>query len=136
MNLIILGHGNYATGLYSSLVMITGPKENVEALDFLENESDTLFGQKLNKLVKNKKEVLFVCDLMGGTPYKEAAKLAFHSESMEVVCGANLGGLVDTSLKLDSLSLKEAVTNLVNSSTKNIIVLEKKPLIKETHDGI
>lgn len=133
MNLIILGHGNYASGIYSSLVMIAGPKENVKALDFLETDSEEIFRKKLTELVKG--EVLFICDLMGGTPYKEAAKLAFNNDSMEVVCGANLGGLIDTSLKLESLSLKEAVTNLVSVSTKNIIAFEKK-IVKDNHDGI
>ncbi len=40
--IIITGHGNFASGIYSSLELISSPKENVLVVDFLKEDSDDL----------------------------------------------------------------------------------------------
>ena len=62
---------------------------------------------------------------MGGTPFKVASKLAFTNDSYEVVTGINLGGLIDTFMKLDKMSIEELKTSCKNASIKSVISLEK-----------
>ena len=38
--IIITGHNNFASGILSSLTMIAGAKDNVYAVDFLNNDND------------------------------------------------------------------------------------------------
>ena len=74
---------------------------------------------------------------MGGTPFKVASKLAFTKDSYEVVTGINLGGLIDTSMKLDKMSIKELKTSCKDASIKSVIPLEKVITKEETSsDGI
>ena len=117
--IIITGHNNFASGILSSLTMIAGSKDNIYAVDFLSNDNDDTLEDKFNKIINDNKdkEILFVCDLMGGTPFKVASKLAFTNDSYEVVTGINLGGLIDTSMKLE--------TSCKNASIKSVISLEK-----------
>lgn len=125
--IIITGHNNFASGILSSLTMIAGSKDNIYAVDFLSNDNDDILEDKFNKIINDNKdkEILFVCDLMGGTPFKVASKLAFTNDSYELVTGINLGGLIDTSMKLDKMSIEELKTSCKNASIKSVISLEK-----------
>ena len=125
--IIITGHNNFASGILSSLTMIAGAKDNVFAVDFLSNDNDLSLEGKFNKIISDNKdsEILFVCDLMGGTPFKVTSKLAFTNNNYEVVTGINLGGLIDTSMKLDKMSIGELKTSCKEASIKSVIPLEK-----------
>ena len=125
--IIITGHNNFASGILSSLTMIAGAKDNVFAVDFLSNDNDLSLEGKFNKIISDNKdsEILFVCDLMGGTPFKVTSKLAFTNDNYEVVTGINLGGLIDTSMKLDKMSIEELKTSCKDASIKSVIPLEK-----------
>ena len=125
--IIITGHNNFASGILSSLTMIAGTKDNVYAVDFLSDDNDLSLEGKFNKIIDENKdsEILFVCDLMGGTPFKVASKLAFTNDNYEVVTGINLGGLIDTSMKLDKMSIGELKTSCKEASIKSVIPLEK-----------
>lgn len=124
--IIITGHNHFASGILSSLTMIAGTKDNVYAVDFLSDDNDLSLEGKFNKIIdENKdKEILFTCDLMGGTPFKVASKLAF-TNNYEVVTGINLGGLIDTSMKLDKMSIGELKRSCKDASIKSVIPLEK-----------
>ena len=125
--IIITGHNHFASGILSSLTMIAGAKDNVFAVDFLSDDNDLSLEGKFNKIISDNKdsEILFVCDLMGGTPFKVTSKLAFTNDSYEVVTGINLGGLIDTSIKLDKMSIGELKTSCKDASIKSVIPLEK-----------
>ncbi len=125
--IIITGHNHFASGILSSLTMIAGTKDNVYAVDFLSDDNDLSLEGKFNKIIDENKdsEILFVCDLMGGTPFKVASKLAFTNDNYEVVTGINLGGLIDTSMKLDKMSIGELKTSCKEASIKSVIPLEK-----------
>ena len=125
--IIITGHNNFASGILSSLNMIAGVKDNIYAVDFLSTDNDTSLEDKFKKIINDNKdrEILFTCDLMGGTPFKVASKLAFTSDSYEVVTGINLGGLIDTSMKLDKFSIKDLKISCRDASIKSVMPLEK-----------
>lgn len=125
--IIITGHNHFASGILSSLTMIAGAKDNVFAVDFLSDDNDLSLEGKFNKIISDNKdsEILFVCDLMGGTPFKVTSKLAFTNNNYEVVTGINLGGLIDTSMKLDKMSIGELKTSCKDASIKSVIPLEK-----------
>ena len=109
------------------MTMIAGAKDNIFAVDFLSDDNDESIESKFNKIISDNKdsEILFVCDLMGGTPFKVTSKLAFTNNNYEVVTGINLGGLIDTSMKLDKMSIGELKTSCKDASIKSVIPLEK-----------
>lgn len=131
--LVITGHGHYASGVKSALELIIGPKDNVLAFDFLKEESEEQFSLKFKDLDKNN-NYLFACDLMGGTPYKVVSRLDLNKE---VLIGTNLGGILDTVLKIDKLSLSELADNLKEASLKSVVnIKDLKVVEKEVTDGI
>jgi PTS system N-acetylgalactosamine-specific IIA component len=136
--IIITGHGNYATGVLSSLEMIAGPNEYINAIDFDGNNDVASIYSDIIKEHQND-NILFVCDLLGGTPFKEASKIAFNNPNIEVVVGCNVGSLLELILIKDNYNLKDLVSKIIESSKKNTMYLDKTKIkVKEevNNDGI
>lgn len=124
---IITGHGNYATGLKSSLDLLAGSNEDVIAIDFPAELNEQGLMKRMMDTVETFSdfEFLFICDILGGTPYKNAAVLANTNHRLEVVAGCNLGSILEGILQKDMMSLDELAEAMVNSSRKYTVKFEK-----------
>lgn len=105
IGLIISGHGNFASGLRTSLKLIAGETSNVEFIDFEENDSIETLKEKyyvsLNKL-NDCESVLALTDLAGGSPFKTLVELKTEIEKpMEVIGGTNLPMVLELSMTKD-----------------------------------
>ena len=88
VGLIISGHGNFASGLRTSLKLIAGEASNIEYVDFIETDStESLMDKYLNSLknLDNCDSILALSDLAGGSPFKTLVELKTKIEKpMEV----------------------------------------------------
>ena len=97
MEIVLVGHGHFATGIYSSLQLIAGNQENVEAIDFVEGMSADELKQKILLAISNEEEVLILSDLLGGTPFKVSSTIMGENpaKTMNVLSGLNLAMLME-----------------------------------------
>lgn len=90
--LIVLGHATFASGLKSSLEMITGNHREIVALDFNEDDSLEQYQINVKTLIETAREeatsFMVAVDLIGGTPFLTAAQ--FLNENDILVTGINL----------------------------------------------
>ncbi len=94
--IIILGHGKYASGLKSNLAMLLGDLEHFKYVDFLIDDSKEKLNEKIDKAINNHEgDILFVCDLAGGTPFREACLRKVENPSYEVIAGVNTAGIAE-----------------------------------------
>ncbi|HBA69976.1 MAG TPA: PTS fructose transporter subunit IIA [Lachnospiraceae bacterium] len=105
VGLVITGHGHFATGLGSSLKLITGNTENIVYVDFEEDHTTDILTENLNKAFDELKEcdgVLVLSDLAGGSPFKSAVecKVARPDQAIEVLAGSNLPMLIEGSMSM------------------------------------
>lgn len=121
--MVLTGHGKYATGIKSTLEFLAGYNNEIEYLDFTSDDTDiTLKGNMQTIIDKNKGSgILFVCDILGGTPFKCAVELSLLNIGIEVVAGCNIGSMLDSSFKLDSTNISELADLIVGSSIKSTI---------------
>ncbi|WP_125706113.1 PTS sugar transporter subunit IIA [Lacticaseibacillus daqingensis] len=92
---IVTGHGRFATGMKGALDLLAGPQDTFTFIDFTEDLSEEALSGKLQAALTDTPTLIFT-DLVGGTPYKEAAKLAFNRHDVVVVAGCNLASLLET----------------------------------------
>ncbi|MDD2469672.1 MAG: PTS fructose transporter subunit IIA [Bacilli bacterium] len=131
--IVITGHAQYASGLLSSLEMIAGKNEDFIAVDFDDNSViSELYTSVTSRHQKD--NILFICDLLGGTPFKEASKIAFDNPNMEVVTGCNLGSLLEIYSIKDDLSLSELISRIITSSQKHTMHLNKSKLVNKSEN--
>lgn len=101
--IIVAGHGRIAAGMVEAAKMIFGGKPELEAITFENKEGiEDLKRHYQSALVKfrSEKEVLFLIDIFGGSPYNAAIQLAYGKKGIEVLTGVNLP------LLLEALSLQ------------------------------
>ena len=91
--LIVTGHGNFATGLTSSLKLIAGDPQNYVAVDFPQEYSVEDLERELTKALDSLKDcdgILVLSDLGGGSPFKTAVMVGYPRGNVEVLAGTNL----------------------------------------------
>lgn len=125
--LIITGHGQYASGLKSSLELLAGVNEDLIFIDFHGDMTEADLKQQMEETIERLRddEFLIVCDIVGGTPYKNAAILANESDRIEVVAGCNLGSILEAVFQKEAMPLAELAATMVESSKQYTVQFEK-----------
>lgn len=142
LGLIITGHGNFGTGLYSSLKLIAGEQKNVYAIDFPQEISIVELESKLKSAMEAMSEldgVLVLSDLAGGSPMKTAAMLSLEHKNVAVVAGTNLPMIIEAALTKDFQECPfEFGRHLVNTAKESTLMYENKPkkVQESSEDGI
>ncbi len=121
--LVISGHGGYATAIKESLEMLAGNNQAVKSIDFTVDDSDVTLKKKMFQVIKENAEygMLFICDLLGGTPFKSAVELSIGNDNIEVVAGCNVGSILEISLRLDSMAVGDLADDIVDTSNRSTI---------------
>ncbi|MBQ9478959.1 MAG: PTS sugar transporter subunit IIA [Selenomonadaceae bacterium] len=113
---IIIGtHGLFSTELLKTCEMICGDQPNVRAVTLVPGEGPDDVVEKYEDAIKelgNPDRVLFLNDLLGGSPYNAACRLVVGNQNYAIVAGVNLPMLIamvseqitdDGSLEIDQL---------------------------------
>lgn len=142
IGLIISGHGNFASGLHTSLNLIAGEPSNVEYVDFEETDSTETLREKYYASLKNLNEcesILALSDLAGGSPFKTLVEIKTEIEKpMEVIGGTNLPMALEISMTKDIVddlsSLSESAVEIGKSSVVKFEFIVHEDI--ECEDGI
>ena len=126
IGLIISGHGNFASGLHTSLNLIAGEPSNVEYIDFEEIDTIETLREKYYLSLKNLshcKSILALTDLAGGSPFKTLVEIKTEIEKpMEVIGGTNLPMILEISMGKDFMEDLYSLTESAIEVGKNGIV--------------
>jgi len=120
--IIVTGHGNFASGLLSALNVVVGDQPHVSAIDFLTADSSEGLKQKIrNQIDTTDGDVLVMADLPGGTPHKESVylKLENPTRNIEVLAGSNFPMLLEATLA-DDETASSLATRLVDEGQSAI----------------
>lgn len=142
IGIIISGHGNFGTGLKSSLKLIAGGPENVEYVDFLETDSTETLKEKYKVALNNLNgcnDILALTDLAGGSPFKTLVELNTEVEqSIQVVGGTNLPMALEITMTKDIIddlsSLADSALEVGKSGVVKFELIVREEI--ECEDGI
>ena len=101
---IVTGHGGYATAMRRNLAMLVGELEGCYFVDFNEEDSLDILQENFSQVLAQfspEEEVLFACDLAGGSPFRTAAVLCTDHPSWAVVAGINTSAYSELSFNLE-----------------------------------
>ena len=130
IGIIVTGHGHFATGLTSSLHLITGITENVVAVDFEADHSTMTLKTNLEKAFVELKEcdgVLVLADLPGASPFNNAViyKSEQNEQKIEVLAGTNLPMLIEAATIMAAYEEPmELVENVLETGKESIVHFE------------
>ena len=126
---IIVGtHGDFANGIVQSCEMIYGKRDKLKAVTLVPGEGPDDVVRKYEEAIKEleTEKVLFLNDLMGGSPYNAACRLVATNENYGIVAGVNLPMLIAMSSAQDaddgSASLAELMEQAVNAAKDGAVI--------------
>ena len=95
--IIVTGHGNFASGIESTMKLIMGEQEKNVFINFKEGMTNIELSENIEKIVKKigEKGVLIFTDILGGTPFNEAAMISTKYENIHVFAGLNMAMLFE-----------------------------------------
>lgn len=141
IGVIVTGHANFATGITSSLELITGKHEQYSAIDF----DGVISPDQLLELIKTELENLKDCehiyiftDLLGGTPFRMAATATLEHSNLTVFAGTNLPMLIECMMSRQYQDDAVAYANQLMESSRTQLSLYE-PVVREVdeeEDGI
>ena len=106
LGIILTGHGGFASGMAQAMKQILGEQPHFIAIDFPESSTTALLTTQLEQAVAeldNADGLVFLTDLLGGTPFRVASTLAMQKPGREVITGTNLQLLLEMALDRDGL---------------------------------
>jgi PTS system mannose-specific IIB component len=98
VGIILASHGGFATGILESATMVFGEQPNIAAVTLMPSEGPADVKKKMEDAIASfddPEQVLFLVDLLGGTPYNQANGLIDgHEDTWAIVAGLNLPMLI------------------------------------------
>lgn len=121
--ILIATHGIFADGIYESLKIIAGEKNNVERLNaYVDKNID--YSKLIKDIVSNhnykESNLLVITDLFGGSVNNEFLKYIMQYP-FYLVSGLNLGMLLEFVLSTKELN-NETIKEIIDRSKNNIVL--------------
>lgn len=123
IGILVVGHGGFGKGLISSVDIIVGEQENLEYVEFkLEDSTEDLENNIKEKIevMKNCDGILFLTDVVGGTPFKTCVLISQGVKNSEVLSGTNLPILLEAIMKRDTENIDGLKNNLIEIGKEGI----------------
>ncbi|PSW40238.1 PTS N-acetylgalactosamine transporter subunit IIA [Photobacterium phosphoreum] len=145
ISIIITGHGAFASGLEKALTQIIGQQPQLACIDFSESMStaqlDQQFETALHQLPIND-GVVFMTDLLGGTPFRSASLLSQNNKNIKVLTGTNLQMAAEMLLERDEYTLSTFCEQALTVAHRGITSLDEQlqakaiPRLEPEENGI
>ena len=122
--IILVGHGEFAKGLLSSVDMIMGKQEYLEAISFKVDDSTEELSSKIESKIKDMKNLnglIFLTDLVGGTPFNTCVLLALELENARVLGGTNLPLLFEILMNRQLENIDDIINTSISTGRDSII---------------
>lgn len=141
--IILCGHGGFACGLEKAVKQILGQPPRFIAIDFPETSTTALLTSQMQDAIatlQSANEILFLTDLLGGTPFRVASTLAMLHGGHEVIAGINLQLVLEAVMEREGLCgealRKQALTSGHQGLTCLADELQRAREPDELTDGI
>ncbi len=124
VNLVIVGHGELAEGLFDALRILLGDQEGVVCISLQENDPP---GDLINQVeaavqdLSNEAGVLLLVDTIGSETFQAAIRLA-DNPNTEIITGFNLPMLLEAILQRDHHTVEELALIAREAGMNGILV--------------
>jgi len=101
-NLIVIGHGGFGSAIKKTLGMLLGETDGVIYVDFNKEDDLQVLIKKIDDAAAQcEGEVLFACDIAGGSPFRQCAMKCIDRPGWMAVAGLNISAFSEMVYNLD-----------------------------------
>jgi mannose/fructose/sorbose-specific phosphotransferase system IIA component len=122
--IIVVGHGEFSTGLINAAEMILGEQEDMVAVPLLQTDSPETYYEKLKNAVSSYDDFVVLADLKGGTPANLASMLV-KEKNCTCITGTNLPILLEIiGSRFSECEIEEAITVSMEMGSNGILKID------------
>ncbi len=134
INLIIITHGEFGAYLVEAAEWIVGRQpQGVEVISISPKTALDKVRENLNEAVARNNSpdgLIFMTDMLGGTPTNMVLPLAKDLSNSAVICGININMLVSAFSYRSAMSLENLANKILEDGRKSICDVKNLLLIK------
>lgn len=131
VGIVIASHGEFAQGIKQSGQMIFGEQPNVVACTLHPSDGPEAIRKQMEDAVASfddQKEVLFLIDLWGGTPFNQASNFIEGHDSWAIVTGLNLPMLIEAYASRMSMETAHEIAAHISTTAKEGVKIKPESL--------
>ncbi len=136
---IIATHGNFASGLKSTIQLVCGDMENLRTVDYVAEMTIDDLEEKYDRAMEELKaydKIIFLTDMFGGTPFNRAAMKYARNDRVKLLSGVNFT-LVYAALTADSNDIDKDIAEMLEVAKDAISEFKpEQPNTDSNSDGI
>ena len=145
LGMIVTGHGEFATGITSAIELLAGQQEFLVGVDFKSGDGEEDLQDHLKEAfarLENCSGIFILCDILGGSPFKNAVTLTLGNDKYRVIYGTKLGMAVELSMRCmmsgdDPVDMDALTQELVQIGQQQVGNYVFEPVVQEEEeDGI
>jgi len=136
IGMVLSGHGNFPSGMYSSLKLIAGEQEKFAVVDFTEDMGSEELRIALEEgvnAVDGAQGVVIFTDIQGGTPFNRSVLICSEKKGIKVVAGTNLPLLI-AAIDNRNLPLFTFVDKVMEAGQEGMMEFIPKTKTEEAHE--
>ena len=136
MKILLVGYGEYPTGIKSIVKLLTGVEENIDAINFNKDLSHDDFAMKVKDYVENNDDLIVFSDISGGAPFKITSReilLNTKFENQYLIGGVSVACILEiimnTLILDDNENIREVIEEAINNLQEMASVICRKDLV-------
>lgn len=123
MKILIVGHGEYSTGIKSSIKLLTGVDENIDAINLNDELTHDEFTLKVQKYVTENNDLIIFADITGGAPFQITSReilLNENSNNQYVIGGVSVACILDIVMNTVVINSTDDIRNIIEGAIANL----------------
>lgn len=133
---IVATHGNYASGLKSTINLVCGEMENLRTIDYVAEISVTDLENKYDEAMVELKaydKIIILTDIFGGTPFNRAAMKYVGKDNVKILAGVNFT-LAYSALTADGDDFDEDIAEMIEDAKNEIAEFKPEKPAQDNDD--
>lgn len=123
MKILIVGHGEYATGIKSTVKLLTGVDENIDAINLNNELTHDDFTVMIQKYVAENKDLIVFADITGGAPFQISSReilLNENSEDQYVIGGVSVACILEVVMNTLVISSEDGTRKIIDTAISSL----------------
>ncbi|WP_332237383.1 PTS galactosamine/N-acetylgalactosamine transporter subunit IIA [Sporolactobacillus sp. KGMB 08714] len=136
IGIVLTGHGNFASGIYSTIQLLGGEQEKFVPIDFTKGMTADELHQKFETAIQrmdSSEGIIFFTDIPGGTPFNQAAASKFKHQNIEILSGTNIPMLMEIVFQR-SLNMERFIKVAVTAGQDGIVRFHQRCNKKQNNE--
>ena len=133
---IVATHGNYASGLKSTINLVCGEMENLITIDYVAEISVADLENKYDEAMAELKaydKIIILTDIFGGTPFNRAAMKYTGKDNVKILAGVNFT-LAYSALTADGDNFDENIAEMIEDAKNEIAEFKPEKPAQDNDD--